>query len=92
MTVLAIITAGMAKMTMNDCTSMDQQNSGMRFSDIPGARILRMVAISSTRHAHGRDLGERDHLRPDIHAFARRELRAGQRRIGEPAGIRSRCS
>ncbi len=39
--------AGMAKITMNDCTSMDQQNIGMRLSDIPGARILKIVAISS---------------------------------------------
>src|SRR6185312_12971459 len=42
-----IITAGMAEMTMKDCTSMDQQNKGMRLSDMPGARILKMVAMSS---------------------------------------------
>src|ERR1700761_4658482 len=39
--------AGIAKMTMNDCTSIDQQKSGMQFSVMPGARILKMVAISS---------------------------------------------
>src|ERR1700685_3706716 len=44
---LAIIIAGIAKMTIKDCTSIDQQNSGMRFNVIPGARILKMVAISS---------------------------------------------
>ena len=47
-TVLAIITAGIAKMIMKDWTSIDQQNIGMRFSDIPGARILRIVTMSST--------------------------------------------
>src|SRR5205085_10819664 len=45
--VLASMTAGMAKITMNDCTSIAQQNIGMRLSDIPGARILKIVAISS---------------------------------------------
>src|SRR5437868_11979183 len=37
----------MAKITMNDCTRMDQQKSGTLFSDIPGARILKIVTISS---------------------------------------------
>src|SRR5437588_5633411 len=46
-TVLAIMTAGMANNTMKDCTSMLQQNIGMRLSDIPGARSLNMVAINS---------------------------------------------
>ena len=44
---LATITAGIAKSTMKDWTSMLQQNSGMRFSDMPGARIFRIVAVSS---------------------------------------------
>src|SRR5438067_2019722 len=47
-TVLAIITAGIAKITMNDCTSIDQQYKGIRFNDMPGARNLRMVTINST--------------------------------------------
>src|SRR5579875_2989095 len=38
---------GMAKITMKDWTSIDQQKSGMRLSVMPGARILKMVAISS---------------------------------------------
>ena len=48
---LATITDGMAKMTMNDWISMLQQNIGMRLSDIPGARIFRMVAINSAATA-----------------------------------------
>src|SRR5690348_12634664 len=38
----------MAKMIMKDWTSIDQQNIGMRLSDMPGARILRIVTMSST--------------------------------------------
>ena len=42
----------------------------MRFSDIPGARILKNGGDQFDGDAHGRDLGEGDHLRPDIHALA----------------------
>jgi hypothetical protein len=41
------------------------------------------------RAGEGGDLGEGDHLRPDIGALARRIFRAGQRHIGEPAGFRT---
>jgi hypothetical protein len=46
---LPIISGGMAKMIMNDITSIAQTNSGMRFSVMPGARCLKIVTISSTR-------------------------------------------
>ena len=39
-TVLATITAGIAKVIMKDCTNIAQQNNGMRLSDMPGARML----------------------------------------------------
>ena len=42
------ITAGIAKMTMNAVTSIDHTYSGIRFSDIPGARCLNMVTMIST--------------------------------------------
>ena len=42
---------GIAKMTMNDMTRIDQTNNGMRFSDMPGARSLKIVATSSTATA-----------------------------------------
>src|SRR5579884_3297167 len=45
---LQAITAGMANNTMKDCTNIDHTNIGIRFSDIPGARIFMMVTISST--------------------------------------------
>ena len=45
--VLAIATEGMANRIMNDTTRMDHTYSGMRLSDIPGARILRIVTIIS---------------------------------------------
>ncbi len=45
--VLASITAGMAKMIMKLVTSIDHRNSGMRASVMPGARVFRMVVISS---------------------------------------------
>jgi hypothetical protein len=46
--VLASITAGIANTIMKDWTSIDQQNIGIRLSDMPGARILRIVTMSST--------------------------------------------
>ena len=44
----ASITIGIAKMIITDVTSDAQTNSGMRRSDMPGARILRMVVVMST--------------------------------------------
>ena len=49
--VLAIMTAGIAMMIMKDVTSMAQTNSGMRSSDMPGARCLRTVTTISTATA-----------------------------------------
>ena len=42
------MTAGIAKMIMNDVTSCAQTNSGMRLSDMPGARCLKTVVMIST--------------------------------------------
>ena len=44
---VAMTIDGMAKITMNDVTSMAHTNTGIRFSDMPGARNLKMVMISS---------------------------------------------
>jgi hypothetical protein len=60
----------MAKMTMNAVTSIAQTNSGMRLSDMPGARALKIVATSLNRHRQRGHLGKRDELRPEIRAFA----------------------
>jgi len=49
--VLATITAGIAMMTTNEVTSIDHTNSGMRSSDMPGARCLRTVTTISTETA-----------------------------------------
>ncbi len=49
--VLATMIAGMAKMTMNDVTTMPQTNTGTRFNDMPGARILKEVTMISTATA-----------------------------------------
>jgi len=43
--VLANMIDGMAKRIMIDTTSMAQAKSGTRFSDMPGARILKNVTI-----------------------------------------------
>src|SRR3954463_16007832 len=48
MSVLAVATAGIANTTMNATTSCDQTNTGMRFSDMPGARILNVVTMMFT--------------------------------------------
>ena len=45
---LANITAGIAKMIMNDITSIAQTNSGMRFSDMPGRAQLEDGADRAT--------------------------------------------
>ena len=49
--VLASITAGIAKMIMNAVTSIAQTNSGMRLSDMPGARSLKIVVMMLTAAA-----------------------------------------
>src|SRR4051794_32920129 len=49
--VLATITAGMAKMMRKDVTSIDQTNTGMRSSVMPGARCLNVVTMISTATA-----------------------------------------
>jgi hypothetical protein len=56
----------------------------MWFSDMPGARCLRIVL---DRDPERRQLGERDHLRPEIRPLARRVFRPCQRDIAEPAGV-----
>src|SRR6185437_6822258 len=48
MSVLPTATAGMAKTIMNATTSCAHTNSGTRFSDIPGARILNTVTMMFT--------------------------------------------
>ena len=68
--VLASITAGMAKSTMNDVTTCAHTKIGIRFSVIPGARSLNTVVISDDRDRERGDLGEGDQLRPDVGAFA----------------------
>src|SRR4051794_31276618 len=47
MTLLETITAGIANSTINDWSNMLQQYTGIRFNDMPGARILMMVAMIS---------------------------------------------
>ena len=49
--VLQSMTDGMAKMIMNDVAIWAQTNSGMRRSDIPGARSLNAVVRISTAPA-----------------------------------------
>src|SRR5512133_1107604 len=46
--VLAVATAGIAKMIMNATTSCDHTKMGIRFKDIPGARILNVVTMMFT--------------------------------------------
>ena len=84
----AIITAGMAKMIMKEVTSIAQTKSGMRLSDMPGARCLRTVTIDLDRDGERRDLGEGDHLRPEVGALARANSGPGERHVGEPADVR----
>ena len=85
--VLAIITAGIAKITMNDVTTCAQTKIGIRFSAMPGARSLNAVVMIDTAtasdatsvnviicaHTSGRLLGREQLLR--------------QRRIAEPADV-----
>ena len=43
-----MVTAGTAKMTMKENTSIDHTNIGMRLNVMPGARILKMVTMKLT--------------------------------------------
>jgi hypothetical protein len=45
---LAVATQGIAKRIMNAVTSWAQTKSGIRPSDMPGARCLKMVTMIST--------------------------------------------
>ncbi len=45
---LATMTDGIANMIMKAITRAVQTKIGMRFSDMPGARSLKMLVISST--------------------------------------------
>ncbi len=65
------ITDGSAKIVISDAISIAHRKSGMRASVMPGGRILRMVATMLTDAAQRGDLGEGDHLRPDVGAVAR---------------------
>ena len=47
----AIITAGMAKMITNEVTNIDQTKSGIRSSDMPGARCFSTVTMVATATA-----------------------------------------
>src|SRR5690242_4306891 len=49
--VLQTITAGMAKITMNDVTIWAHTKTGMRLSDMPGVRSLNAVVTSDTATA-----------------------------------------
>ena len=40
-----MVTAGTAKMTMNENTNIDQTNIGMRLNVMPGARNLKIVTM-----------------------------------------------
>ncbi len=46
---LQSITAGIANITMNGVISVAHTKSGMRLSDMPGARILKIVVMSTDR-------------------------------------------
>ena len=84
---LAIITAGIAKMIMNDVTSIAQTKSGIRFSVMPGARSLNTVAMMLDRYGSADDFRERDELRPEVAALADAILGTGERRVAEPPGV-----
>ena len=75
---LAIMIAGMATITRNEVTSIDQTNSGMRSSDMPGRALLENRHDDLDRDGERRNLGEGDHLRPDVGALAGAILRPRQ--------------
>ena len=82
------MTAGMAKMIRNEVTSIDQTNSGMRSSDMPGARCLNTVTTISTATASAETS-----VKVIICAQMSARLPApycgpDKRHVGEPADIR----
>ena len=71
------MTAGIAKIIMNDVMTCAQTKRGMRFRDIPGARCLKTVVMSHDGARQGGNFCERDHLRPEIDAMTGRIVRPG---------------
>ena len=54
---------------------------------MPGRAQLEDRDDDLDRDDERRDLGEGDHLRPDVDALAGRVLRAGERHVAEPARV-----
>ena len=82
------MTAGNANTIIPAKISMVQANIGSLSSDMPGARVRRHADDDLDRAGDRRDLDETDAEQPEVGAHAGRELRAGQRRVHEPAAVR----
>ena len=86
---LAVVTAGIAKMIMNDVTSIAHTKSGMRLSDIPGARCLKIVTISSTAPTSA-TISVKVIVCAQMSArLPGSELRPGERHVRKPADVRA---
>ena len=69
------MTAGMAKITMK-ATIACPTKKWNPLTDMPGARILRLVGDHLDRNRQGGELREGNHLCPDIRPFTRRVIGA----------------
>ena len=83
----AIVTAGTAKITMNENTSIDHTKIGMRLNVIPGARNLKMVTMKFTAPTVVEMPTKMIAEPPEVDVDAGRVRLAGQRHVGEPAAV-----
>ena len=83
---LPIITEGMAKITMNAVTTIDQTNNGTRFKVIPGARILNAVTMISIA-AINPEISVNVIICAHIPLAFPVSRRPRQRHIAEPSGV-----
>ena len=84
----ATVRTGSERMSRNATTSVIQTKTGSRIIVMPGARMLMMVTAKFSA-AISDETPERQQAHGvEVHARCRRVHAVGERRVGEPAGVR----
>ena len=82
------VSAGSANRSANATARIAKQKSGMRFSDMPGARSLKIVTMKLIAAAVDDDAVENQSERVEVDVRARVVLLERERHVVEPAGVR----
>ena len=72
---------------MNENTSIDHTNIGMRLNVMPGARILKIVTMKLIAPDRRGDADEDDREAPEVDVDAGRVRLAGERHVREPTAV-----